>query len=258
MAAEFGVLGVVEAWIDGKPVDLGHARQRSVLGVLLVEVGRPVTVDQLIDRLWGEHPPQRAASALYSYLSRLRRAVADAEEVQIRREPGGYLLTVDPQAVDLHRFRGLMTMARQAGSDRAAADLIGQALGLWRGDPFAGLDTPWLDAMRRTLQGERFAAELDGNDVSLRLGRHGELLPALSAAVAEHPLDERLAGQVMLALYRCGRQGDADEQFRRIRHHLADELGSDTLLQTPRSWTTTRIWKALGRPKLSMSTMRRR
>ncbi|GIF04990.1 AfsR/SARP family transcriptional regulator [Actinoplanes siamensis] len=225
MAAEFGVLGVVEARIDGRPVDLGHARQRCVLGVLLVEAGRPVTVDQLIDRVWGGSAPQRAAGALYSYLSRLRTAVAAGAE--IRREPGGYLLTVDPQAIDLHRFRRLMTLARGADSDRAAADLIGQALSLWRADPFAGLDTPWLSAMRRTLLGERFAAELDLNDVLLRLGRHGELLPGLSAAVAEHPLDERLAGQAMLALYRCGRQADADERYRRIRRRLADELGSD-------------------------------
>jgi DNA-binding SARP family transcriptional activator/tetratricopeptide (TPR) repeat protein len=227
LAAEFGVLGVVEAWIDGRPADLGHARQRCVLGVLLVEAGRPVTPDQLIDRVWGERAPQRAAGALYSYLSRLRRAVAGADGVEIRREPGGYLLTVNPQTVDLHRFRRLMTTARSAESDRAAAALIEQALNLWRGDPFAGLDTPWLAATRRTLLGERFAAELDGNDVLLRLGRHGELLPALTAAVAEHPLDERLAGQAMLALYRCGRQADADEQYRRIRRRLADEMGSD-------------------------------
>ncbi|UQU66884.1 tetratricopeptide repeat protein [Couchioplanes caeruleus] len=227
MAAQFGVLGVVEARIDGRSVELGHARQRCVLGVLLVEAGRPVTVDQLIDRVWGDHAPQRAAGALYSYLSRLRRAVAGAGGVEILREAGGYLLAVDPQTVDLHRFRGLMTLARAAESDRPAADLMAQALELWRGDPFAGLDTPWLDATRRTLLDERFAAELDRNDVLLRLGRHGELLPALSAAVAEHPLDERLAGQAMLTLYRCGRQADADEQYRRIRRCLADELGSD-------------------------------
>ncbi|WP_436520945.1 tetratricopeptide repeat protein [Actinoplanes sp. HUAS TT8] len=227
MAAEFGVLGAVRARIDGEFADLGHARQRCVLGVLLVEAGHPVTVDQLIDRVWGEHAPQRAAGTLYSYLSRLRSAVAGAPGVEIQREPGGYLLTVDPLAVDLHRFRSLMTSAREAESDRAAADLIAQALDLWRADPFAGLDTPWLAAMRRTLLGERFAAELDRNDVLLRLGRHSELLPELSAAAAEHPLDERLAGQSMLALYRCGRQGDADEQYRRIRHRLADELGSD-------------------------------
>jgi DNA-binding SARP family transcriptional activator len=227
LTAEFGVLGAVEARIGGRPVDLGHARQRCVLGVLLVEAGRPVTVDQLVARVWGEDAPQRAAGALYSYLSRLRRAVADATEMGIARRPSGYVLTADPQTVDLHRFRRLMTQARAADSDRSATALITEALALWRGEPFAGLDTPWLASMRRLLLGERFAAELDHNDVLLRLGRHGELLPALTAAVAEHPLDERLAEQSMLALYRCGRQADADEQYRRIRRRLADELGSD-------------------------------
>jgi DNA-binding SARP family transcriptional activator len=227
LAAEFGVLGAVEARIDGRSVDLGHARQRSVLGVLLVEAGRPVTVDQLIDRVWGEDAPQRVAGALYSYLSRLRRAVAGAAGVGIKRQPSGYLLTVDPLAVDLHRFRRLSTLARAAESDQSATELIAQGLGLWRGEPFAGLDTPWLAAMRQVLLAERFAAELDRNDVLLRLGRHTELLPALSAAVAEHPLDERLAEQSMLALYRCGRQADADEQYRRIRRCLAEELGCD-------------------------------
>ena len=221
------MLGAVEARIDDRPVVLGHARQRCVLGVLLAEPGRPVTVDQLIDRVWGEDPPQRAAGALYSYLSRLRRAVAGAADVGIERQPGGYVLTVDPQTVDLHRFRRLITLARSSESDQSATELIAQALGLWRGEPFAGLDSPWLASMRRLLSGERFAAELDRNDALLRLGRHGELLPALSAAVAEHPLDERLAEQSMLALYRCGRQTDADEQYRRIRRCLADELGSD-------------------------------
>jgi DNA-binding SARP family transcriptional activator/Tfp pilus assembly protein PilF len=225
LTAEFGVLGAVEARIGGSPVVLGHARQRCVLGVLLVEVGRPVSVDQLIDRVWGEDPPQRATGALYSYLSRLRAAVAG--EVVIERQPSGYVLTADPQTVDLHRFRHLVTQARAADSDTTASELVTQALGLWRGEPFAGLDTPWLDATRRLLLGERFAAELDRNDVLLRLGRHGELLPVLSAAVAEHPLDERLAEQAMLALYRRGRQADADEQYRRIRRALADELGSD-------------------------------
>ncbi|HEX8627468.1 MAG TPA: tetratricopeptide repeat protein [Catenuloplanes sp.] len=227
MAAEFGVLGAVQARINDRPVNLGHARQRCVLGVLLIEAGRPVAVDQLIDRLWGEDAPQRVAGALYSYLSRLRRAVADAPGVGIERQPGGYLLTVDPQTVDLHRFRRLVTLARTSESDQSAAELLAQALGLWRGEPLADLDTPWMTSMRQLLLSERFAAELDRNDVLLRLGRHGELLPALSAAVDEHPLDERLAEQSMLALYRCGRQADADEQYRRIRRCLAEELGSD-------------------------------
>lgn len=227
LTAEFGVLGAVEARITGQPVDLGHARQRSVLAALLVEAGRPVSVDQLIDRVWGADPPQRAAGALYSYVSRLRRAVAEATDVAIERRPGGYVLTADPQTVDMHSFRRLSTLARASESDRSAAELVTQALGLWRGEPFAGLDTPWLSSMRELLLGERFAAELDRNDVLLRLGRHGELLPSLSAAAAEHSLDERLAEQLMLALYRCGRQADADEQYRRIRRSLADELGSD-------------------------------
>jgi DNA-binding SARP family transcriptional activator/Flp pilus assembly protein TadD len=227
LTAEFGVLGAVEARIAGRAADLGHARQRSVLAVLLVEAGHPVTVDQLIDRVWGAGAPQRAAGALYSYLSRLRRAVGADEQVAIERGSSGYALTADPQTVDLHRFRRLVAQARGAESDRSAAELITEALGLWRGEPFAGLDTPWLDATRQTLLGERFAAELERNDVLLRLGRQSELLPSLSAAVAEHPLDERLAEQLMLALYRCGRQADADEQFRRIRHTLAEELGSD-------------------------------
>ncbi|MEU7908579.1 BTAD domain-containing putative transcriptional regulator [Actinoplanes sp. NPDC049118] len=226
MAAEFGVLGAVEARIGGRSIVLGHARQRCVLGVLLVEAGRPVTVDQLIDRVWGEDAPQRAAGALYSYLSRLRGAVADAGAA-IERQPSGYVLTVDPQTVDLHRFRRLITLARTSESDQSATDLITRALALWRGEPFAGLDAPWLASTRRLLLNERFAAELDRNDVLLRLGRHGELLPALSAAAAAYPLDERLAEQSMLALYRCGRQADADEQYRRIRRSLADELGSD-------------------------------
>ncbi|HEX8344780.1 MAG TPA: AfsR/SARP family transcriptional regulator, partial [Actinoplanes sp.] len=227
MAVEFAVLGAVEARINGRSVDLGHARQRSVLGVLLVEAARPVPIDELVGRVWGESAPRQAASALYSYLSRLRRAVADAPGVEIKRQPGGYLLTADPQAVDVHRFRRLLTLARTSKSDASAAELFAQAMELWRGEPFAGLDTPWLSSVRHTLCSERFAAELDRNDVLLRLGRHGELLPVLSAAVVEHPLDERLAEQSMLALYRCGRQADADEQYRRIRGCLADELGSD-------------------------------
>ncbi|GLY99411.1 XRE family transcriptional regulator [Actinoplanes sp. NBRC 103695] len=227
LTAEFGVLGAVEARIGGRAVDLGHARQRYVLGVLLIEAGRPVPADQLIDRVWGEGTPQRVAGTLYSYLSRLRSALADAPDVEIKRQPSGYLLTAGPQSVDLHRFRRLVTLARTADSEQAGAEQIIEALGLWRGEPLAGLDTPWVAALRQVLLDERFDAEVTRNDLLLRLGRHGELLPLLSAAVTEYPLDERLAEQSMLALYRSGRQADADVQFRRIRRRLADELGSD-------------------------------
>ena len=175
MAAEFGVLGAVEAHIDGRPVDLGSARQRCVLAVLLVEAGHPVPVDQLVDRVWGEDVPQRGAGALHNYISRLF----------IKRQPGGYVLTVDASAVDLHRFRRLITLARTSEADQPAAELYAQALGMWRGETFAGLSAPGLTSMRHMLDNERFAAELDRNDVLLRLGRHGELLASLSSAIAE-------------------------------------------------------------------------
>ncbi|MGO4429630.1 BTAD domain-containing putative transcriptional regulator, partial [Streptomyces sp. MCAF7] len=115
--------------------------------------------------------------------------------------------------------------ARGAADGVRAEALLEQALGLWRGDAFGAIDTPWFNALRDTLAQERFAAELDRNDAGLRRGRHGELLAGLFTRAGERPLDERLAGQLMLALYRCGRPAEALEHFRRTRHRLVDELG---------------------------------
>jgi non-specific serine/threonine protein kinase len=143
------------------------------------------------------------------------------------RQPEGYVLTIDPMAVDLHRFHHLVGQARAADRDRDAAALFKQALGLWRGQAFATLDTPWINTVRDALEAQRLAAELDHNDLELRRGRHTELLCALSTRAAAHPLDERLAGQLMLALYRSGRQADALEYYHELRLRLADELGID-------------------------------
>ncbi|MET7337947.1 BTAD domain-containing putative transcriptional regulator [Nonomuraea sp. NPDC005650] len=222
MGVEFGILGEVGAWVDGRPIDLGPARQRCVLAALLVDANRPVSLDRLTDRVWGDTPPQRAAGTLHSYLSRLR-AVIPAE---IHRGAAGYLLRVREEAVDLHRFRALLARAR-ASDDREAARLYGLALGLWRGEPFADLDTPWLAALRHTLRTEHLSARLDHHDVQLRLGRHAELLPELTVLADRHPLDERLTGQLLLALYRNGRQAEALDRYERVRHRLADELGAD-------------------------------
>jgi DNA-binding SARP family transcriptional activator len=224
----FGLLGDVAAWIDGRPVDLGHARQQCVLAALLVEANTTVRVDQLTDRVWADRPPQRARETLYGYLYRLRKILAGAADVEITRRPGGYLIAVGPQAVDLHRFAHLLTEARAARDDEDSLDRFDQALGLWRGgEAFAGLDAPWLDTCRRALHQQRLAAELDRADVALRLGRHHELLATLSARATEYPLDERLAGQVMLTLYRSGRPAEALERYRCTRRLLADELGAD-------------------------------
>ncbi|MGW4467634.1 BTAD domain-containing putative transcriptional regulator [Micromonospora sp. NPDC004704] len=226
LAVEFRLLGDVEARVGGLPVDLGHARQRTVLAALLIEANRTVPVDQLLYRVWDEQSPQRARSALYSYLSRLRRCLVEADGVTISRQSGGYLLTVSPSAVDLHHFRHLIGQARSAGDEQALA-LLDEALGLWRGEAFAELDTPWLNSLRETLAQERFGAELERAEAALRLGQHARMLPELSALARSHPLDERLAGQLMLALYRSGRQADALAHYQRTRQLLVDELGTD-------------------------------
>lgn len=206
----FGVLGPVEAHEGDERLDLGHPVQQCVLAALLVDVGRVVTPDQLVERVWSERLPYRAKHNLYTYISRLRRVVA------IDRRQGGYVLDLPPTSVDLHRFRELV-----------ADDELDEALGLWRGTPFGEIDTPWFAAVREQLLKERFAAQLRRNDLALGRGRHAELLPELLALAAEHPLDERLAGQLMLALYRDGRQSEALTCYERLRVRLADELGAD-------------------------------
>ncbi|HEX6345855.1 AfsR/SARP family transcriptional regulator [Umezawaea sp.] len=220
-AVRLRVLGTVEASTDGHLIDIGPARQQCVLAALLVDANRPVPVDQLVDRVWGERAPARAVGTLHSYLTRVRQALAGV--VTIVRRSGSYVLTVDEQVVDLHVFRALVARARASEEP----ELFEEALGLWRGEAFTGLDTPWLAVVREQLGRERLAAELDRNDLALRRGAHAEVLPPLRARTAEQPLDERLAGQYVLALYRSGRQAEALEHFERTRRLLAEELGSD-------------------------------
>ncbi|GGW47213.1 AfsR/SARP family transcriptional regulator [Streptomyces griseoloalbus] len=226
MVVEFGLLGTIEARVEGRPANVGHMRQRCVLAALLVDVNRAVPVDALIDRVWGDRAPQRVRETLYGYLSRLRQALKAAPEVAISRRPGCYVLEADPLSVDLHLFRDLVARAREADDTRAAA-LMRQALGLWRGDPFATVDVPWFSDLRQALERERLSAELDHVDIRLRIGHHGELLPELTARAGEHPLDERLAGQLMLALYRTGRAADALACYEAVRRRLSRELGTD-------------------------------
>jgi DNA-binding SARP family transcriptional activator/DNA-binding transcriptional ArsR family regulator len=227
MGVVFGVLGDVEAWMDGERVDLGHARQRCVLAVLLWEADRVVSVDQLVERVWAERAPKRARTTLYGYLHRLRKLLPAGDEPAIVRRSGGYVLAIDPMAVDVHRFTELVRRARTAPDVRESIASFNEALALWRGDAFAGLDIPWLDAVRAGLDRQRLAAELDRNDLALQQGRHAELVTTLPGLAAAHPLDERLAGQLMLALYRGGRQAEALQHYLHVRDRLAEELGTD-------------------------------
>ncbi|MBF9128801.1 tetratricopeptide repeat protein [Plantactinospora sp. S1510] len=256
MAVELLLLGDVRARVDGRSVDLGHARQRCVLVALLVDANRVVPADRLLDRVWGDRRPQRARNALSGYVSRLRGLFGPDGDVTILRRSDGYLLTVDPDAVDLHRFHRLLARARSAtrgggeaypgggtggeaypgggtggeaypGGGESPAALLERALSLWRDEPFGTLDTPWLTGIRAALAAERLAAVLDLVDLALADGRHAGLLGELAARAAEHPFDERIAGQLMTALYRCGRQADALRHYQDVRSRLAEELGMD-------------------------------
>lgn len=224
---DFVLLGDVVARHNGRPVCLGHARQRCVLAILLIHANQTVSVDQLVDRVWADHPPRQARNTLYGYLCRLRQALAVADDVAISRGHGGYQLTVDPAAVDAHRFGQLVVQARAARREQDRLALFDEALALWQGEAFAGLDTPWLATQRAALNTQRFAAELDRSDLALSLGYHDQLLTQLSARAAEHPLNERVARQLMLALYRSGRPAEALTHYESIRRRLAEELGVD-------------------------------
>ncbi|MFV2194861.1 BTAD domain-containing putative transcriptional regulator [Nocardiopsis sp. LOL_012] len=230
MAIEISVLGGIEARIDGARVDLGHARRQSVFLGLLADVNRPVAADRLIDRVWGQSPPDGARSSLYSYVSRLRTAWSTAgERAAVGRRSGGYVLALSEDAattVDLHRFRELTARGRASADEGTALAAFDKALGLWRSDTFGTLDTPWVNELRESLRLERFRAELDRNDLLLRQGRQTEILSGLLALAREHPLDERLTGQLMLTLYREGRAAQALERYECLRRSLSDEIGT--------------------------------
>jgi DNA-binding SARP family transcriptional activator/Tfp pilus assembly protein PilF len=231
MRLELGILGAISARVDGRPIDLGPPKQRWVLAALLADANTAVTLDQLADRVWGERQPDSARLTLRSYLSRLRVLFSDAAtgSCAIRRDGTGYVVAVaDESAIDLHDFRRLLAQARASHDAGEAAERYERALGRWRGEEaLAGMDTPWAAVLRATLDAERFAARLEQHEARLRGGEHTALLPGLATLAAEHPLDERLAGQFLLALYRDGRQADALAHYDRTRRRLADELGVD-------------------------------
>jgi DNA-binding SARP family transcriptional activator/tetratricopeptide (TPR) repeat protein len=222
----FRVLGMVEAEVDGRPLDVGHARQKYVLAALLMDVNNVVPADELVRRAWDDDAPQRSTGTLQTYITRLRRGLGDV--ASIARKTGGYSLVVeDSLSVDAHQFTQLINRARSTRDQREAAELFARALGLWRGEPLAGLDSEWAASTREWLAGQRLAAELDHTDLRLALGQHSDLLPELRGRVDKHPLDERVASQLMLALYRAGQQAEALAHYWAVRTALADELGID-------------------------------
>lgn len=233
---EFRVLGPLDVSENGETIPLGGTRQRAVLAVLLLHAGHVVSSDRLVDELWGEEPPPTATHTIQVYVSNLRKALATIvgeQEARARLEtrPPGYRLRVDPGELDLTQFEELVESARghlEQREARLAAGELKQALGLWRGpaladfefEPFAQSWIARLEELRLTAVEERVEAELAS-------GRHPDLVAELEALVPQHPLRERLRGQLMLALYRSGRQAEALEAYQEARSVLVDELGID-------------------------------
>ena len=200
--------------------------QRALLAVLLLHRGEPVSSDRLIDELWGEQPPASAVKIVQGYVSNLRRVLGEGLLVTRGR---GYLLQVGPGQSDLDRFESLVADGRRAladGDAQGAAARLREALGVWRGPPLADFAyRPFAQSEIARLEESRLAALEDRIDADLALGEHGRLVGELEALVREHPLRERLRGQLMLALYRSGRQADALAAYRDARRQLVGELG---------------------------------
>jgi YVTN family beta-propeller protein len=227
---EFLLLGPLEVRDGDGPIPLGGAKQRALLACLLLHANEVVSRDRLIDGLWGGQPPASAAHTVETYVSRLRRALHDAgsHTALVTRSPG-YMLRIDPGELDLTRFERLAGEGRRAlaeGNPELAAGLLRTALALFRGPPLDDVAFfPFAQAEVGRLEEMRLAVLEDRIDADLAAGRGGELVGELDALVTAHPLRERLQAQLMLALYRAGRQADALDAYRAARRHLAEELG---------------------------------
>ncbi|SDK10487.1 Predicted ATPase [Nonomuraea maritima] len=228
----FGVLGPLAVWTDaGEPVTIPGLKVRALLTDLLVHEGHPVSVDRLVDDLWGDDQPASPASALQVRVSQLRKALEDAEpgakNLVVSRAPG-YLLRCDDGALDADRFAGLLAKAEAATSPRARADLLGSALALWRGPAYADFaDEEYTRSAVVRLSEQRLSALEQHAEARLELGEHALLVGELGDLVARHPLRERLRAVHMRALYRAGRQSEALAGYAELRDLLAEELGLD-------------------------------
>ena len=227
---EFSLLGPLELREDGRVIPLGGVKQRALLAVLLLHANEVVSRDYLIDSLWGEEPPVTAVHTVETYVSRLRRILHDvgSRRTLITRPPG-YMVRVEPEALDINRFENLTREGRRTlaeGNPVAAAELFRQALVLFRGAPLDDVAFfPFAQGQVERLGEMRLAALADRIDADLAVGRSAELVGELQELVNVYPLQERLRGQLMLAFYRSGRQADGLEAYRKARQYLAEQVG---------------------------------
>jgi DNA-binding SARP family transcriptional activator/Tfp pilus assembly protein PilF len=239
---EIRLLGPVEVWSGGRGGPAGAPQQQTVLAALAVEAGRTVPVERVIDRVWGDGPPAQARDAVAVRITHLRRALTEAEAAGggepggparpedrwIVWQPTGYVLRVDPDGVDLLRFRRLAAAAgrgERADADRVA--LLEEALGLWRGVPLAGLRGEWAVRQREMWGLERLEAAVEWGRAALRLGQHARVVPVMRELTEEHPHSEALAVVAGWALAADGRPNEAAELCAAVAHRLRTELGID-------------------------------
>jgi DNA-binding SARP family transcriptional activator len=225
---DFRILGPLEIWDDGVPVRVAGERQRALLAILLIHVGEVVSSDRLMDDLWGDSQPTAGATALRVRVSHLRKALRDDGDLLAARAHG-YVLRIEADQLDLHRFERLVGEGEQALSDGEAAlarERLSDALALWRGPPLADFAyAPFAHAAVVRLEELRLATVELRIEADLALGRHAAVVGELETLVADHPLRERFCAQLMVALYRAGRQAEALAAYRTARNRLVDELG---------------------------------
>ena len=226
---EYRVLGPLEVLAEGRPLSLGTTKQRALLGILLLGANQVFSTERLVELLWGDDAPETAPNVLQVYISQLRKALEPNGapfRVLVSRPPG-YLLQVAPDELDATRFQGLLEKAAGAGPAEAGV-ILREALSLWRGTPLADFaDAPFVRSEAARLNEMRLRALEDRIQVDLELGHHRVLVGELEGIVAEHPLRESFCGQLMLALYRSGRQAEASAIFQQTRERLVDELGME-------------------------------
>jgi DNA-binding SARP family transcriptional activator/tetratricopeptide (TPR) repeat protein len=228
---EFCLLGPFMVCSGGVLAPVQRGKQRAVLAALLLEGNRVVSLDALAEVLWGSAPPPSARVTVQNYVVRLRKALGESNRDRIMTRPGGYLITVDPGELDVSRFEDLVGAARSAardGSWQVVAARAGAALSLWRGEPLEGVESEALAAREIPRLAElRYQALESRIDADLHLGRHAEVIAELRMLAGRHPLREPLHAQLMLALYRDGRQAEALIAYQNARRVLIEELGTE-------------------------------
>lgn len=255
---ELRLLGSVELSVWGRTAEVGPPQRRTVLAALAVDSGRPVTVDVLIRRVWGVDPPAGARRALHAHVARLRRLCEQTEEsgqspLRLVRRSGGYLLEARPEQVDIHQFRQRVGRSRASGrTDEARAALLREALGLWHGEPLAGLGGQWVEQVREAWRRQHVDAAVAWANFESRVSDPVAVIGPLTDLADQYPLVEPLTEALMRALHAAGRSAEALDAYANVRKRLAEELGADpgselqkvheSILRGGRAETVARPW----------------